>query len=414
MHVRAGHVRECSQDLHQTCRGEIQRQNERPGDRHVTHRKMGMLEKLNPARNPRMALMTMSTWIRGARLKTLPLAIAPVIIGTALSWKGVFVYSQGGDILHEPCPFFGGQHDLRETKLGSMVGTCQTSLSWFVLVAVLCGCVALFLQIAANFANDYSDGVRGTDEGRGADMEPGRSSAGTLPTRDTPRGPARLVASGVNSRAVLAAAGINALIACLCGLVVCALTGYWWFILVGFACLVAGWCYVGGKHPYGYRCLGEVFVFVFFGLVATCGTMFALSGTVSLSGVWGGCAEGFVAVTVLCVNNLRDIESDHDHGKHTWMTALGRSKGAVLTISLLTMASAMAILFLLVLWRSTFVAKSVPAVSIVPIAATLIMCAIHAAAIAAIAKERYKAALPLCSLGSLLLAVTFAVSSMFM
>lgn len=414
MHVRAGHVRECSQDLHQTCRGEIQRQNERPGDRHVTHRKMGMLEKLNPARNPRMALMTMSTWIRGARLKTLPLAIAPVIIGTALSWKGVFVYSQGGDILHEPCPFFGGQHDLRETKLGSMVGTCQTSLSWFVLVAVLCGCVALFLQIAANFANDYSDGVRGTDEGRGADMEPGRSSAGTLPTRDTPRGPARLVASGVNPRAVLAAAGINALIACLCGLVVCALTGYWWFILVGFACLVAGWCYVGGKHPYGYRCLGEVFVFVFFGLVATCGTMFALSGTVSLSGVWGGCAEGFVAVTVLCVNNLRDIESDHDHGKHTWMTALGRSKGAVLIISLLTMASAMAILFLLVLWRSTFVAKSVPAVSIVPIAATLIMCAIHAAAIAAIAKERYKAALPLCSLGSLVLAVTFAVSLMFM
>nr|WP_270560335.1 1,4-dihydroxy-2-naphthoate octaprenyltransferase [Bifidobacterium dentium] len=361
-----------------------------------------------------MALMKMSTWIRGARLKTLPLAIAPVIIGTALSWKGVFFYSQGGDILHEPCPFFGGQHDLRETKLGSMVGTCQTSLPWFVLVAVLCGCVALFLQIAANFANDYSDGVRGTDEGRGADMEPGRSSAGTLPTRDTPRGPARLVASGVNPRAVLAAAGINALIACLCGLVVCALTGYWWFILVGFACLVAGWCYVGGKHPYGYRCLGEVFVFVFFGLVATCGTMFALSGTVSLSGVWGGCAEGFVAVTVLCVNNLRDIESDHDHGKHTWMTALGRSKGAVLTISLLTMASAMAILFLLVLWRSTFVAKSVPAVSIVPIAATLIMCAIHAAAIAAIAKERYKAALPLCSLGSLVLAVTFAVSSMFM
>lgn len=375
---------------------------------------MGMLEKLNPARNPRMALMKMSTWIRGARLKTLPLAIAPVIIGTALSWKGVFVYSQGGDILHEPCPFFGGQHDLKETKLGSMVGTCQTSLSWFVLVAVLCGCVALFLQIAANFANDYSDGVRGTDEGRGADMEPGRSSAGTLPTRDTPRGPVRLVASGVNPRAVLAAAGINALIACLCGLVVCALTGYWWFILVGFACLVAGWCYVGGKHPYGYRCLGEVFVFVFFGLVATCGTMFALSGTVSLSGVWGGCAEGFVAVTVLCVNNLRDIESDHDHGKHTWMTVLGRSKGAVLTISLLTMASAMAILFLLVLWRSTFVAKGVPAVSIVPIAATLIMCVIHAAAIAAIAKERYKAALPLCSLGSLVLAVTFAVSSMFM
>ncbi|WP_137652702.1 1,4-dihydroxy-2-naphthoate octaprenyltransferase [Bifidobacterium moukalabense] len=361
-----------------------------------------------------MAGMTMSTWIRGARLKTLPLAVAPVIIGTALSWKGVFVYSQGGDVLHEPCPFFGGQRDLGETKLGSLVGACHHSVSWFILVAVLCGCVALFLQIAANFANDYSDGVRGTDEGRGADMEPGRSSAGTLSTRDPSRGPARLVASGVNPGTVLAAAGISALIACLCGLAVCALTGYWWFILVGFACLVAGWCYVGGKHPYGYHYLGEVFVFVFFGLVATCGTMFALTGTVSLSGIWGGCAAGFVAMAVLCVNNLRDIESDRNHGKHTWMTALGRSKGAVLAIALLTMAPAMAILFFLVLCRSVLVAEGVPAMSIVSIAAILIMCAIHAAAIVAIAKERYGTALPLCSLGSLVLAVTFVMSSMLM
>ena len=106
--------------------------------------------------------MEISTWIRGARLKTLPLAIAPVVIGAALSWRGVFLYSQGGDIWHEPCPFFGGQHDLGKMKFGSLVGECQRSAGWFILVAVLCGCVALFLQVAANFANDYSDGIRGT------------------------------------------------------------------------------------------------------------------------------------------------------------------------------------------------------------------------------------------------------------
>ena len=118
-----------------------------------------------------MAFMQVSTWICGARLKTLPLAIAPVVIGAALSWQGAFVYSQGGDMLHEPCPFFDGQHDLGEMRFGSLVGECQRSAGWFILVSVLCGCVALFLQIAANLANDYSDGVRGTDEGRAIDSE---------------------------------------------------------------------------------------------------------------------------------------------------------------------------------------------------------------------------------------------------
>ena len=212
--------------------------------------------------------MEISTWIRGARLKTLPLAIAPVVIGAALSWRGVFLYSQGGDIWHEPCPFFGGQHDLSELKFGSLVGECQRSAGWFILVAVLCGCVALFLQVAANFANDYSDGIRGTDEGRAVDSArsfaktPSAESTSTpemLPASQPQHGPARLVASGVSPKKVLAAAGINALIACLCGLAVVALTGYWWFILVGIACLVAGWCYVGGKHPYGYPHLGGRF-----------------------------------------------------------------------------------------------------------------------------------------------------------
>ena len=205
-----------------------------------------------------MTFMGMTIWIRGARLKTLPLAIAPVLIGASLAWR-----------------------DAGERR---------------VAVAVLCGFVALLLQIAANFANDYSDGIRGTDAGR------------AIADEQVSRGPARLVASGVNPKKALVAAGICALAACLCGLAVIALTGYWWFILVGIACLAAGWCYVGGKHPYGYHYLGEIFVFIFFGLVATCGTMFALSGTITPDGLLGGSAAGLVAVAVLCVNNLRDIE----------------------------------------------------------------------------------------------------------
>lgn len=236
-------------------------------------------------------------WIRGARLKTLPLAIAPVLIGASLAW-----------------------HDAGQRR---------------VVVASLCGFVALLLQIAANFANDYSDGIRGTDAGR------------AIAGEQLSHGPARLVASGVNPKKVLAAAGICALAACLCGLAVVVLTGYWWFIAVGLACLLAGWFYVGGKHPYGYHYLGEVFVFIFFGLVATCGTMFALSGAITPDGLLGGSAAGLVAVAVLCVNNLRDIESDSNHGKHTWMTAMGRQNGTVFTIAILIISALIALHHLL-------------------------------------------------------------------
>ena len=381
---------------------------------------------------PSLVRMTsMKTWIRGARLKTLPLAIAPVIIGTALSWKSVFVYSQDGGIPHESCPFFGSQHDLGEMKYGSLAGACQTSPAWFVLVAVLCGCVALFLQVAANFANDYSDGVRGTDEGRDAgkelvrssrvksvctgiegreaDVDQGHASVGTLPIHDTSHGPARLVASGVNPKKVLAAAGINALVACLCGLAVCALTGYWWFILLGLACLLAGWCYVGGRHPYGYHYLGEVFVFVFFGLVATCGTMFALTGTVSASGIWGGCAVGCVAVAVLCANNLRDVESDRKHGKHTWMSALGWPKGTVFTIALMVVSAIMSMRYCVVMLRNMELTNVLTTgVALASVAMLFVVCI---AAVAAIARKNYRTALPLCSLSSLALAAVFAMSS---
>lgn len=302
-----------------------------------------------------MTFMGMTIWIRGARLKTLPLAIAPVLIGASLAWR-----------------------DAGERR---------------VAVAVLCGFVALLLQIAANFANDYSDGIRGTDAGR------------AIADEQLSRGPARLVASGVNPKKVLVAAGICALAACLCGLVVIALTGYWWFILVGIACLAACWCYVGGKHPYGYHYLGEIFVFIFFGLVATCGTMFALSGTITPDGLLGGSAAGLVAVAVLCVNNLRDIESDGNHGKHTWMTAMGLRNGTIFTIAILIISALIALRHLL--QSSIYAANGIPLIAIIAI-----LCAAQIAASYAIARKTYRRALPLCSLDSLTVAAIFVLSTM--
>lgn len=302
-----------------------------------------------------MTFMGMTIWIRGARLKTLPLAIAPVLIGASLAWR-----------------------DAGERR---------------VAVAVLCGFVALLLQIAANFANDYSDGIRGTDAGR------------AIADEQVSRGPARLVASGVNPKKVLVAAGICALAACLCGLAVIALTGYWWFILVGIACLAAGWCYVGGKHPYGYHYLGEIFVFIFFGLVATCGTMFALSGTITPDGLLGGSAAGLVAVAVLCVNNLRDIESDGNHGKHTWMTAMGLRNGTIFTIAILIISALIALRHLL--QSSIYAANGIPLIAIIAI-----LCAAQSAASYAIARKTYRRALPLCSLDSLTVAAIFVLSTM--
>lgn len=302
-----------------------------------------------------MTFMGITIWIRGARLKTLPLAIAPVLIGASLAWR-----------------------DAGERR---------------VAVAVLCGFVALLLQIAANFANDYSDGIRGTDAGR------------AIADEQLSRGPARLVASGVNPKKVLVAAGICALAACLCGLAVIALTGYWWFILVGIACLAAGWCYVGGKHPYGYHYLGEIFVFIFFGLVATCGTMFALSGTITPDGLLGGSAAGLVAVAVLCVNNLRDIESDGNHGKHTWMTAMGLRNGTIFTIAILIISALIALRHLL--QSSIYAANGIPLIAIIAI-----LCAVQIAASYAIARKTYRRALPLCSLDSLTVAAIFVLSTM--
>ncbi len=306
--------------------------------------------------------MRFMDWIHGARPKTLPLAVAPVITGAAVASVS------------------GAPYDTR-----------------FLAVMLLCMGVALFLQIAANFANDYSDGIRGTDEHRDAAGAAGHAAD----EQAAVRAPARLVASGVNPRRVLFAAGTNAVAACACGLAVCALTGYWWFIVVGVASLLAAWCYVGGSHPYGYHYLGEVFVFVFFGLVAACGTMFALSGRITAGGVGAGAANGLVAVAVLCVNNLRDIESDREHGKHTWMTAFGRTWGTVFADALLVVASILAI----ALVAGWFV--SIPVI----IAVCVFMCVVQIAACDAISRVDYRRALPLCTLGSLSVSLVFAAAA---
>ncbi len=169
--------------------------------------------------------------------------------------------------------------------------------------AALALVVALALQVATNYANDYSDGVKGTDEVR--------------------VGPVRLVASGLASPgAVKRAALIAFAVAGAAGLALAAVAA-WWLILVGAACMAAGWFYTGGPRPYGYAGLGEVFVFVFFGLVATAGTAYVQLGRIDGLAVLAAVPVGLLAVALLVVNNLRDIPGDTVAGKRTVAVRVG-------------------------------------------------------------------------------------------
>jgi 1,4-dihydroxy-2-naphthoate octaprenyltransferase len=164
--------------------------------------------------------------------------------------------------------------------------------------------VALALQVGVNYANDYSDGVRGTDAAR--------------------VGPLRLVGSGVAApAAVRAAALISFAVAGLAGLFLVALTGRWWLLALGAVCVGAAWCYTGGPRPYGYAGFGEVVVFVFFGLVAVLGTQYVVGEQITAIGGWLALAVGSLSAAVLVVNNLRDIPTDAVAGKHTLAVRLG-------------------------------------------------------------------------------------------
>jgi 1,4-dihydroxy-2-naphthoate octaprenyltransferase len=209
-------------------------------------------------------MATAAQWVAGARPRTLPAAVAPVFVGT---------------------------------------GTAAALDGFRAGPALLALVVALALQVAVNYANDYSDGRRGTDADR--------------------VGPMRLVGSGAASpRAVLVAAAAAFAVAGVAGLALAALSS-WWLVAVGAVCIVAAWTYTGGPIPYGYRALGEVFVFVFFGLVAVVGTTFAQTRAVDGLAVAAAVPIGLCSVALLVVNNLRDIAGDAAVGKRTLAVLVG-------------------------------------------------------------------------------------------
>jgi 1,4-dihydroxy-2-naphthoate octaprenyltransferase len=214
---------------------------------------------------------TARNWLAGARPRTLPAAIVPVVVGS-----------------------------------GVAAGYDRFSV-WRALLALV---VALALQIGVNYANDYSDGMRGTDEQR--------------------VGPVRLVASGLaQPRQVLAAAMASFAVACVAGLVLSIATS-WWLVLVGVAGVAAAWTYTGGRHPYGYRGLGEVAVFAFFGLAAVVGTAYVQVDRLTWLEFVAAVPVGLLACALLVINNLRDIPSDEVAGKRTLAVIIGDTRTRVL------------------------------------------------------------------------------------
>ena len=187
---------------------------------------------------------------------------------------------------------------------------------WWRVVAALV--VSLALQVGVNYANDYSDGVRGTDDVR--------------------VGPTRLVAGGLASPGAVKKAALLAFgVAAVAGLAI-ALDTSLWLLVVGATAIAAGWFYTGGPKPYGYLGLGELFVFVFFGLVATAGTTYAAIQSVTALSLVVGCAAGSLACALLVINNLRDIPTDRDVGKRTLAVRLGDERTRYLYVALIVLA----------------------------------------------------------------------------
>lgn len=265
-------------------------------------------------------------WIRGARPRTLTTSVASVMVGAAMA--RLHIGQMGVCIAIYPEPASCAASRAQQSLL----------LGRFWPVAILCLLVALFLQIAVNYANDYSDGIRGTDAGRGAD----ESKSGK---------PQRLTASGlVPAKHVLAAAVMCAGIACVCGIAAVVLAKAWWLLAVGAASLLAGWFYTGGKHPYGYAGFGELGVFLFFGLAAVLGTEYALCSTVDVGGLLGAMAAGLFSCLIMMVNNIRDIDEDREHGKHTLAVRLGERGARILLNACCAAAWLIALLMCSTLW----------------------------------------------------------------
>ena len=244
----------------------------------------------NPAKVRRA---TAREWIAGARLRTLSLAIVPVALGTAIAY---------------------------------------VTEGYNLALALLCLAVAVFLQIGVNFANDYSDGVRGTDAQR--------------------VGPSRLTGSGAaRPRTVLTVSLVFFGLGAAAGVAIVVLTGLWWLLAVGAVAIIAAWFYTGGRLPYGYLGLGELVAFLFFGIVATAGTAYVQIEQVPFDAWLAGALAGFFAAAIMLVNNIRDREQDARVGKKTLAVRIGDLPARILFVVLLAGAYGMLVPFaLLYVW----------------------------------------------------------------
>lgn len=239
-----------------------------------------IVRTLAPGRSP---VATAAQWIEGARLRTLPMALAPIIAGTAAA------------------------QSMWSANLGR---------------AFLAFLVALFLQVGVNYANDYSDGVKGTDDDR--------------------VGPLRLVGSkAATPKQVLYAALACFAAAGLAGLALIVVSQQWWFIVIGISAVFAAWGYTGGKRPYGYRGWGDVAVFIYFGLVAVLGTTITQAGGLNLDAWIAAVVTGLFACALLMVNNIRDIPGDSEVDKRTLAVRLGTHRARVVFVAEIGLAFAL-------------------------------------------------------------------------
>jgi 1,4-dihydroxy-2-naphthoate octaprenyltransferase len=245
---------------------------------------------------------SIAQWVEGARPRTLPNAIAPVLAGCGAA----------------------------AAMSTSHWGLSQWAPSQWAR-ALLALVVALALVIGVNYANDYSDGIRGTDAAR--------------------VGPMRLVGSGAaDPGAVRTAALMSFAVAGVAGLALVALVGQWWLLVLGAACIAGAWYYTGGARPYGYAGLGEFAVFVFFGLVAVLGTQYVVSGRITGIGGLAALAVGAMSAAVLVANNLRDIPTDSAAAKRTLAVRLGDSRARTLYTALVVVPFAVTLGLAITRW----------------------------------------------------------------
>jgi 1,4-dihydroxy-2-naphthoate octaprenyltransferase len=251
-------------------------------------------------------MATAHDWVAGARPRTLPAAISPVLAGT-----GVAAYAD--DVVW-----------------------------WKALLALV---VALALQVGVNYANDYSDGIRGTDSDR--------------------VGPMRLVGSGnASPDAVKRAAFLAFGVAAVAGLLLAATTA-WWLVAVGALAVLAAWFYTGGSKPYGYLGLGEVMVFLFFGLVAVIGTAYVQTQSWQQAALYAAVGIGAIACAILVANNLRDIPTDRGAGKVTLAVRLGdaRTRALYVLLLLLALVALVGVALVTTWWAVLALAYAVPSLS---------------------------------------------------